>query len=60
MAIKEEALQITAARSRDKDREISRPVRKTARPFFWLAATYWERAVWMEPAQRAKQMPNTG
>ena len=40
--------------------EMMRPLRKTERPFFTLAATDWEMAVWMDPAQRAKQIPNTG
>ena len=26
----------------------------------WLAAMYWDRAVWMEPAQTAKAILNSG
>lgn len=30
---------------------MTRPVLNTALPLVWLAATYCDRAVWMEPAQ---------
>ena len=49
--------QIRKARMPESTMEIVRPVRKTFRPWLSWAAMYWERAVWMEPPQRAKQMP---
>ena len=48
------------ARNKDRAIAIKRPVLKTAFPLVWLAATYWDRAVWMEPAHTAKQMENMG
>lgn len=41
-------------------RDRNRPHLKTAGPFSWLAAMYWDRAVWMEPAQTAKAILNSG
>lgn len=52
-----ENLQISHANTMEVDREIARPVRNTAFPFEVLAATKRETAVWIDPAQRAKQMP---
>ena len=51
---------MSQARTKEVDMEMTRPVRKMERPFLTLAATDWEMAVWMDPAHRAKQMPNTG
>ena len=45
------------ARINEVDTEMTSPVRKMERPFLTLAATDWEMAVWMEPAQMEKQMP---
>ena len=47
----------TTAKMAAIEREIISPVRKNS--FLWdrLAAMHREMAVWMEPAQRAKQMP---
>ena len=52
--------QMAAAKTRDMDREIRSPVRKMAFPCRTLAATKREMAVWMDPAQRAKQTPKMG
>ena len=51
---------MTAVSARDMEREMTSPVRKTFRPFPTSAATKREMAVWMDPAQRAKQMPKMG
>lgn len=51
---------MTQARRKDMPMAMTRPVLNTALPLVWLAATYCDRAVWMEPAQTAKQMLNMG
>lgn len=40
--------------------EMTIPVLKTWRPLAMWEAIYWDRAVWMEPAHKAKQIPNMG
>ena len=47
-------------RRKERASEITRPVLKAALPLWGWEAMYWDRAVWMDPAQRAKQMENRG
>ena len=51
---------MTQARRKDMPMAMTRPVLNTALPRAWFAATYWDSAVWMEPAHTAKQMLNMG